>query len=407
MINKLKYKFILISMILVTSVLVFIVTAITFLTTNNQYNSTKEALSDAVKNADMLLNNGAQDDVHSKPDAFYALYYADEHKTIELENYVGEINDATRTVYFNSILQADNDTGYIIKDRILYCKRSLDLPSGETAYYIAFSPVSLIFETAESTLINSTIVASMALGILFLICRKLANVVTQPVEEAWDNQKRFIADASHDLKTPLTVIMANNEILMSHPDSTIESQQKWLESTKAEGEYMKSLVDRMLELARTETISDKLELSEIDISELTEGIILQLEPIAFDSGVTINSRITPEIVLKTNPSELSRLIHILVDNAIKYSHEGNEVSVFLIYNKKDIELCVNNRGDIIPKESLAHIFDRFYRTDDARTKGGFGLGLSIAKNITSALGGQISASSSEENGTTFSVRFKR
>jgi signal transduction histidine kinase len=201
--------------------------------------------------------------------------------------------------------------------------------------------------------------------------------------------------------------MANNEILMSHPDSTIESQQKWLESTKAEGEYMKSLVDRMLELARTETISDKLELSEIDISELTEGIILQLEPIAFDSGVTINSRITPEIVLKTNPSELSRLIHILVDNAIKYSHEGNEVSVFLIYNKKDIELCVNNHGDIIPKESLAHIFDRFYRTDDARTKGGFGLGLSIAKNITSALGGQISASSSEENGTTFSVRFKR
>ena len=169
---------------------------------------------------------------------------------------------------------------------------------------------------------------------------------------------------------------------------------------------MKSLVDRMLELAKSESLSDKLELIEADISEITEGIVLQFEPIAFDSGVTISSRITPEIILKTNPAELSRLVHILVDNAIKYSYEGNEVSVFLFYNKKDIELHVNNRGDVIDAESLNHIFDRFYRTDDARTKGGFGLGLSIAKNIAQALGGQISATSSLERGTTFSVKFK-
>lgn len=403
MINKLKYKFILISMILVTSVLVFIVTAITFLITNNQYKSTKEALHIAVLDAYNNIQDGRPKSPDG-PDAFYALYYVNNNEAVELENHIGKLDDDATFSYIKSILNEENDEGYLIKDRILF-ERSKKTSQG--GCYVAFSPISIIFEVAESTLISSTLVASIALGILFLICRKLANIVIKPAEEAWDNQKRFVADASHDLKTPLTVIMANNEILMSHPDSTIESQQKWLESTRAEGEYMKSLVDKMLELAKSESLLEGLELVEADVSEIAEGIILQFEPVAFDSGVTINSRITPEITMKTSPSELSRLIHILIDNAIKYSHEGNEVSVYLFYNKKDIELHVNNRGDIIPKESLAHIFDRFYRTDDARTKGGFGLGLSIAKNIAEALGGQISANSTEENGTTFSVRFKR
>ena len=395
MINKLKYKFILISMILVSSVLVFIVTAITFLTCNKQYNDTKDALAYAVS-----FSNTAEPT--KTPDAFYGLYYVSGKEIREIENHIGEIDEKTLSLYIGDILNEESDEGYVIKHGILYSKKYVST----NTYYVALSPVSIIWQVGENTLINSTIVASFALGILFLICKKLANIVSKPVEEAWDNQKRFVADASHDLKTPLTVIMANNEILMSHPDSTIESQQKWLESTKAEGEYMKSLVDRMLELAKSESLSDKLELIEADISEITEGIVLQFEPIAFDSGVTISSRITPEIILKTNPAELSRLVHILVDNAIKYSYEGNEVSVFLFYNKKDIELHVNNRGDVIDAESLNHIFDRFYRTDDARTKGGFGLGLSIAKNIAQALGGQISATSSLERGTTFSVKFK-
>ncbi len=404
MINKLKYKFILISMILVTSVLVFIVTAITFLTCNNQYKSTKEALRLAVSENAPYIDNGV-DKPPRMPDAFYAVYYIDNHSITEIENHIGDIDDKTISTYIDDILNEQDAEGYIIKDGILFSRRYIS--SLTNGCYVAFSPISIIFETFEATLINSTLVASVALGILFLICRKLANVVTKPAEEAWNNQKRFIADASHDLKTPLTVIMANNEILMSHPDSTIESQQKWLESTKAEGEYMKSLVDRMLELAKSESLLENLELVETNISELTEGIVLQFEPVAFDSGVTINSRITPEIVLKTSSSELSRLIHILVDNAIKYSHEGNEVSVFLFYNKKDIELHVNNHGDIIDPDSLSHIFDRFYRTDVARTKGGFGLGLSIAKNIAEALGGQISATSTPDCGTTFSVKFKR
>ena len=398
MINKLKYKFILISMILVSSVLVFIVTAITFLTCNKQYNDTKDALSYAVSFSAVPTPGKPT----KTPDAFYGLYYVRGNEIREIENHVGEIDEKTLSLYISDILNEEDEEGYVIKHSILYSRNYVT----EDTCYIALSPVSIIWQVGETTLINSTIVASVALGILYLICKKLANIVSKPVEEAWDNQKRFVADASHDLKTPLTVIMANNEILMSHPDSTIESQQKWLESTKAEGEYMKSLVDRMLELAKSESLSDKLELIEADISEITEGIILQFEPIAFDSGVTINSRITPEIILKTNPAELSRLVHILVDNAIKYSYEGNEVSVFLFYNKKDIELHVNNRGDVIDAESLNHIFDRFYRTDDARTKGGFGLGLSIAKNIAQALGGQISATSSAERGTTFSVRFK-
>jgi len=242
--------------------------------------------------------------------------------------------------------------------------------------------------------------------IFYFISRKLADVAVKPTEEAWKQQKRFIADASHDLKTPLTVIMANNDIMLSHPNSIVAEQKKWLESTKAEGEYMQALINKMLELARSEALASTIKLENTNISELVEKTALQLEPVAYEKNVEIKSEITSNLVIKSNSEEFTRLIYILVDNAIKYAKEGSRITISLCNTKKEIALNINNSGNVISKEELPHIFERFYRSDSARTSGGFGLGLSIAKNIVTALNGEISATSTKENGTTFTVILK-
>lgn len=183
----------------------------------------------------------------------------------------------------------------------------------------------------------------------------------------------------------------------------MESQLKWIESTEEEAQYMRGLVDRMLELAKSEDMGTKAMLSDLDISELSQRVILQFEPVAFERQVTIESDITPEVRIKAEMESYVRLIHILIDNAIKYSPEGGRVTVRLSVAKQTARLSVHNEGDAIPAEDLPHIFERFYRADKARGTGGYGLGLSIAKNIAEAMGGKISAESSPAHGTVFTV----
>ncbi|MBR2024237.1 MAG: HAMP domain-containing histidine kinase, partial [Clostridia bacterium] len=242
--------------------------------------------------------------------------------------------------------------------------------------------------------------------IFYFISRKLAEIAIKPTENTWTQQKRFIQDASHDLKTPLTVIMANNEILLSHCDETVEEQKKWLESTKNEGEHMKELINQMLDLAKSESLATNINIENVNVSELTESVALQLEPIAYEKNVDIIMQIENDIVLKSNKTEYTRLLYILVDNAIKYAPSETSIIVTLSKTKKQTTLCVNNKGNPIPKEDIKYIFDRFYRSDSARIKGGFGLGLSIAKNIVVALNGEITVNSNDNDGTTFIVKFK-
>ena len=301
----------------------------------------------------------------------------------------------------SNILSASDDSGILVMNRIMYSRAK-----GQSGTYVAFALIDKILLDAEDTFSTSSSVAAIALFLLFLLSRKLANVVIKPAENAWNDQKRFVADASHDLKTPLTVIMANNDILLSHPEKTVGEQEKWLESTQQEAEYMSSLINKMLELARTDSLLDKIQLEDVNISEVVEKAVLQLEPVAFESGVIIQGDITRDVVLESNSTEFYKLTQILIDNAVKYAQKNSIVMVSLTKAKKDVTLSINNKGDAIPAEQLEHIFDRFYRTDDARTKGGFGLGLSIAKNVANALGGEIFATSDNENGTTFTVKFK-
>ena len=236
----------------------------------------------------------------------------------------------------------------------------------------------------------------------------LANWALRPVELAWQQQRQFIADASHELKTPLTVILANIGILQSHRADTIEAQLKWVEYTKQEAIHMKKLVDDLLFLAKSDDGSARILYADFNLSDAVWSSLLPFESIAYEQGLTLNSEIEPNLFMKGDESQLKQLVVILLDNACKYA-KGNGAITLLLKSAQDrVRLSVNNTGEPIPKEQLPHIFERFYRADDGardRKQGGYGLGLAIAKSIVASHHGRISVTSDSVHGTTFTAEF--
>jgi len=239
------------------------------------------------------------------------------------------------------------------------------------------------------------------LGASLLISRR----ILKPVETTWRQQQQFLADASHELKTPLTVILANTGILLSHKDDTVREQVKWVEYIDAEAARMKKLVDDMLFLAKSDLPKAPAELSDVDLSQAVMGGLLPFESVAFEEGKTFDGGIEQGIHVMGVASQLRELTVILTDNAMKYAGDGGTVEVNLRTQGDKAVLSVRNTGDVISPEHLEHLFDRFYRVDKARSRdmGGYGLGLAIAKSIVEGHGGRIRVESNAETGTVFSV----
>ena len=184
------------------------------------------------------------------------------------------------------------------------------------------------------------------------------------------------------------------------------SQSQWIDSTQSEALRMQELVNDMLELARPASAAKDSQVPEnVDFTDLVENLALQFESVAFEKGVSIECQIEPGVKVQGSRKRLQRLASTLIDNACKYARSDSSVTVKLSKSAKDATLSVHNEGQSIPAEDLPHIFDRFYRTDKARTSdtGGFGLGLAIAREVAREHGGDICAESSQKKGTTFSA----
>ena len=218
-------------------------------------------------------------------------------------------------------------------------------------------------------------------------------------------RKDFVANVSHELKTPLTVILANIGILQRHKEDTIEQQEKWVENTKEEAVRMKRLVEDMLELARADAGTGKLHMERLNISDLAWSAALGFESVVFEQKKMLDTKITPDLFVNGDPEKLTQLLVILIDNACKYSEPGGTITVALEPVKNQVKLTVHNTGSYIEKEMQEHLFERFYRGDASRSReaGGYGLGLAIAKEIVSVHKGKISVRSEKETGTAFEV----
>ncbi|WP_321971425.1 HAMP domain-containing sensor histidine kinase [Paratractidigestivibacter sp.] len=258
--------------------------------------------------------------------------------------------------------------------------------------------------------ISGVIIFLMSLCALYAVSRALANRSIKPVSEAWDAQRRFISDASHELKTPLAVILANVQILQRSKDMSAEDM-RWVGRTADEAEHMKGLVEDLLTLARADeakagSVGAAGPMVELDLSEIVDECALEFDAVAFERGCTISCETEPEVMVTGDKQQLERVMNTLVDNATKYAAKDSEVKLSARRDGKKAHVTVNNKGAVIDAEDLAHLFDRFYRTDKARSReetGGFGLGLAIAKSIVDAHGGKIWATSDAASGTTFHV----
>lgn len=225
-----------------------------------------------------------------------------------------------------------------------------------------------------------------------------------PVASAMTKQRDLIANASHELKTPLTIIATNLSVIKSEPDSTVKDNEKWISSISSQLVRMRDLVNNMLELSKLE--QSELQKQDVNFSEISEGACLEFEATCFEKNVKLITEIQPDLHVYGEPKSLERLVVILLDNAIKYSGDNGKVGVRLFLDSKRIHLSVMNTGECISKQDAKHVFDRFYRTDGARQNKdnqSFGLGLSIASATVKAHCGEIDCHGIEGKGTVFDV----
>ncbi len=259
--------------------------------------------------------------------------------------------------------------------------------------------------TTNGKLLRQLILSlAMLLGIeiiILFISKRLTVWIIKPVRESFEKQKQFIADASHELKTPLAVIMASSDALEAEPQ-----EQKWIANIKSESEKMNKLITSLLDLAQSDDYTDKLELEECNLSKLTESSVLPFEGIMFEKSLTLDYDIDDNIKIKADSEKIKQLIGIIIDNAISHSRKDEQVFVSLKKTEQTATLEITNTGDPIAPGDEEKIFERFYRGDKSRNRDDnrYGLGLAIAKNIVTAHGGKISAQSNGDK-TTFKIVF--
>jgi len=253
-----------------------------------------------------------------------------------------------------------------------------------------------------STLRTSLIIFIILELVIIFVSLKLTSWIIIPVVNAFDSQRQFIADASHELKTPISIIVANAEMLEKEP-----SNQKWLNNIKSESDRMTKLVSNLLDLAKLENPNPQTSLEKINLSKTIEMAILPFESLTYEQNIKLEYNITPDISYKCNQEQIKQLLAILIDNAIKHSSSKGHIIINLSKNKNDLIIEVKNKGKAIKKEEQEKIFERFYRADESRNRNSnrYGLGLAIAKSIVLNHKGTIKVVS--ENGyNNFIVTFK-
>ena len=218
---------------------------------------------------------------------------------------------------------------------------------------------------------------------------------------AWDQQRQFVADASHELKTPLSVIMANAE-LMQGEDLVEEDRITYSGNILSTTYQMRSLVENMLEMARVDNGTVKMNFDIVDFSQLVSDAALSFQLLYEEQGMGLRCAVPDGVQLYGSEQHLYQVMDVLLDNALKYSTPESMVSVDLANNGKNCLLSVASPGEPISREDLKNIFKRFYRADKARAmNGSYGLGLSIAESIVESHKGKIWAESEEGLNTFF------
>ena len=296
----------------------------------------------------------------------------------------------------NEALLSDRETGELEEHGLRYLKSVS--PRG---YTIVFSDTTTESATLKHLFYSCLAIFFVAMILFLGISILLSHWVIKPVATAWDQQRQFVADASHELKTPLSVIMANAE-LMQGEDLGEEERRTYSGNILSTTYQIRSLVENMLEMARVDNGTVKMNFDTVDFSQLVSDAALSFQLLYEEKGMGLRCAVPDGISINGSEQHLYQVLDVLLDNALKYSVPDSTVSVNLVSNGKNCLLSISSPGDPISKEDLKNIFKRFYRADKARVmNGSYGLGLSIAESIVEAHKGKIWAESGNGYNTFF------
>ena len=272
-------------------------------------------------------------------------------------------------------------------------------------FVISFVDIEQDREILGKLLISLTIGGLICLVLAYYASRFMADRAMAPIKKSWQRQQDFVADASHELRTPLTVVQVNLELVKGNPEETVASQSKWLDYSLLETKRMSQLVDDLLFLARADSQQQTLEIKQFSLDTALRGVIESIRPLAVTGGILLESSLDTEITYYGDEFRIKQLMLILLDNALKYTPSGGQVTLGLQDRDTFVEITVTDNGEGIESEYLTKIFERFYRVDKARSqqKEGTGLGLAIADWIIQSHQGQIKVSSTPGEGTTFVI----
>lgn len=294
-------------------------------------------------------------------------------------------------------MNADQDQGILEEEQLRYLRQRR-----YGGWRLVFLDRSFELATLHSLLRLLVLVGLLSVAGSFGLSLGLAYWATKPVERAWEQQRQFVADASHELKTPLTVILSNADLLLAHGDDPPQQTQRRLSNVRAEAQRMKGLVEDLLTLARSDAGRSKTQLEQLCLSELCTDCLLLFEPLAFEQQKELSYQVEENLYVLGSSNSLRQLLEILLDNALKYSSPQGQIRVSLSHSGKNLRLEVSSSGEALSPEQCRKVFERFYRGDPARSAGGSGLGLSIASALVGELGGKISCHS-QEGFNTFTV----
>ncbi len=301
------------------------------------------------------------------------------------------ITDEQAVEYAQNVLKSEKERGWISNYR--YKVFSTEFGTGVVFVDGSMNRIAML----QSLTIAGVVLLVSAVLVLVLIIL-LSKKAVKPIAESYEKQKQFVTDANHELKTPLTLILANVDIAESEL-----GKNEWLDDIRSEGHRMTELVKQLVALSRMDEEKHTLHLADVALGRMAADTVSEFEPFAVSRGKSIEAKIDTDIIYHGDDALLRRLVGILMDNAVKYCDLGGDIVVTL-HRGRRIVLTVENTYASVGELELNRLFDRFYRADKARTfHGGYGVGLSMAKSIVEKHRGEITAYQKDSTHIGFKV----
>lgn len=350
-------------------------------------------------NSGPKLDDNGNMNIRYMDKVIYTLLLDSDNNILDIINLSNNTIDTDSIKVLCKSILSKNDIKDVYIGNIYFNRYSYVYSSGK---YLTIIDNSSIQSSLYNYLLISLSLFILLEVIVYLISMILTSWIIKPVISSFEKQKEFIADASHELKTPLSVIIASSEALEDNPNEV-----KWLNNIKSEANRMNILIKNLLELASFEKKETYI-LKEDDLSKVVYLAVLTFDAKAYECDIKLESKIDSNIKFNFDTYSINELVEILLDNALKHADKKSTIVVSLKEQGNNIILSVTDTGDVIPKGEEEKIFERFYRLDKSRSRkeNRYGLGLAIAKNIVVNHNGKISAES-VGNVTTFKVLFKK